>query len=475
MHQVNRSQVQEININYRDEPVAFFFVLFGISIEALVTGPSMDLPTQEPQTLEILSALKRILRPSVSGNAIFQEVVFSETIELFDRLALTEGLEVQLVIVDIARNLCLNHPSAKDENEDGEHLSDDIQQLFDLTRIIVLVLASVLPNLTEHIPSSRPQLPDEAVALIQVSLEALVDASHVFPPVIKTDLHASILHIFATILGTGACQAAVVPQALPVLRRFLQSITSLSYPSSATVTNQLLGLLHRLLLILKNSQRRETDSALPCAKNTLMACTILLTTASLIIPASTPLLINCLDDILECLSDLGLARIAANCLRSLLLISPKSPTDEVIARHLFPPLVRFSLDTAPDPENVRPLIVHSLIAFAVNISENSSSEAVSSSKSAAAFSVLIPMLLTRAAAAGHDLFPETASRLLELAAADQTTFRGAVSAMSEIQRGFMERVLREGGPRGRGEKGREEREDEGGEPAIALKLNFGGA
>ena len=98
------------DINYRDEPAAFFFVLFGIVIEALTTRPSNDAPNSEAQTLEVLSALKRILRPSVSGNAVFQEAVFAETTELFDRLALTEGLDVQMVIVDIARNLCLTHP-----------------------------------------------------------------------------------------------------------------------------------------------------------------------------------------------------------------------------------------------------------------------------------------------------------------------------------------------------------------------------
>lgn len=479
--QANGNQARETNINYRDEPVAFFFVLFGISIEALVTGPSKELSTLEPQTLEILSALKKILRPSVSGNAIFQEMIFSEAIELFDRLALTEGLDVQLVIVDIVRNLCLNHPSAKEKDEDGEHLSDEIEQLFELTRIIVLVLASVLPNLAEQTPSSRPQLPDEAVTLIQVSLEALVDASFIFPSIIKTDLHASIFHIFATILGTGVCQAVVVPQALPILRRFLQSLTSLPSPSSATIVNQLLSILYRFLSILANAQQRATDSAIPCAKNTLMACTILLTTASRLIPPQTPLLIRCLDEMLDYLNDLGLAKIAANCLRSLLLISPKSPTDEAIARHLFSPLVRFSLESTPDPENARSIVIQSLLSFTTNLAEKpsepgspSKSTATASPAVAAAFSILVPMLLTRAAAAGHVSFPESASRLLELAAADQVTFRGVVGAMSETQRAFMERVLREGGAKGRGGKGREYREEGSGEPAIALKLSFGG-
>jgi hypothetical protein len=92
--------------------VAFFFVLFGLAFEALV-GRSGDSQTSKAQILEILQALKKILRPSVSGQAIYQEVVFSETMDMLDRLVLTEALNVQAVIVEIARNLCLGHPSAR--------------------------------------------------------------------------------------------------------------------------------------------------------------------------------------------------------------------------------------------------------------------------------------------------------------------------------------------------------------------------
>ena len=44
---------------------------------------------------------------------------------------------------------------------------------------------------------ARHQMNDEAISLIRLSLDALVDAAEVFPSVIKTDLHACIFHIFA--------------------------------------------------------------------------------------------------------------------------------------------------------------------------------------------------------------------------------------------------------------------------------------
>ena len=181
--------------------------------------------------------------------------------ELFDRLALTEGLDVQLIMIDIARELCLIHPSAREDGDNEDHLSEDIEQLFELTRIIVLVLAGVLPNLAEQNPATRPQLHDEGVLVIQRSLEALVDAAGIFPSVIKNDLYATILHIIGTILGTGACQAHVVPQALPVFRRFLQKMTTSETNRSAR--DLIRSCLHRFLAILSHAQRRESESSLP--------------------------------------------------------------------------------------------------------------------------------------------------------------------------------------------------------------------
>lgn len=303
------------DINYRDEPVAFFFVLFGIAFEALATRPGQtdSLATQE-QTLEILQALKKILHPSVSGHAIYREAIFSETMDLLDRLVLTEGLDVQGVIVEIARALCVAHPSArkKEQAEEGD-LSEDIEQLFELTRIIVLVLSGLLPNLTEANQPVRHQLTEEAVLLIRTSLNAIVDAAEVFPAIIKTDLHACIIHVFATILATpGApCQDVIVPQALPMFKRFVAALPaplqkgggSSAKPPLAT-DGQVQGCLRRFLSIYVHAQKREAPSSLQCVKNCLLAITILFTAGSANrLPATDPLVSRFLDEALDCLSD----------------------------------------------------------------------------------------------------------------------------------------------------------------------------
>lgn len=295
------------DINYRDEPVAFFFVLFGIAFEALATKPgqSDSLQTQE-QTLSILQALRKILQPSVSGQAIFREAVFSETMDLLDRLVLTDGLDVQGVIVEIARSLCVAHPSARKKGEDSEEgdLTEDIEQLFELTRIIVLVLSGLLPNLSEGNQPVRHQMTEEAVLLIGTSLDALVDAAEVFPSIIKTDLHACIIHIFATILSTQtqACQELIVPQALPTLKRFVAGMGAKTSDRKRTDV-QLQGCLRRFLTVYVRAQKREEATSLACVKNCLLASTILFTAGTNGLPATDGVVARYLEEVLDCLTD----------------------------------------------------------------------------------------------------------------------------------------------------------------------------
>ncbi|KAL8797427.1 MAG: hypothetical protein Q9182_007191 [Xanthomendoza sp. 2 TL-2023] len=459
----------QTNIAYRDEPVAFFFVLFGIAIEALVTRSRQESPGD---ITKILAALKKILSPAVAGNAIFQESVFSETVEIFDRLALTEGLAVQTVLIDIAKTLCLTHPSAGDEDTSSD-LNEDIEQLFELARIMVLILTNTLPNIADPRSAARNEVSEEAVSLIRTGFGALVDASAIFPSIIRTDLYATILHVFSIIISTPVCQAAVVPQILPVFRQFVQKIvTDEPQSSSSPISPQIKSCLHRLLAILGVAQRREHESSLACAKNVLLATSVLLTTASNAIAEDEPLVFAALEATIECLQDLGLAKMAAGCLRSLLLTNPKNETDEAVAQYLFPRLITFvtSVQAAADAEKSRVLIEQALTAFVALFAEDKS-------KAAAAMSIVLSALLYKAQGEGKRVYQDTAKRFSELARGNLIpVFRGLVAGMESEMRMFLEQVIREGGGAADGRGGKEigEKGDEGGgEPSIALKFHFG--
>ncbi|KAJ5734676.1 hypothetical protein N7533_013079 [Penicillium manginii] len=437
-------------INYREEPVAFFFVLFGLAFESLV-----DQATSPSQRLGILQALKRILRPIISGNAIYQDAIFSETMDTFDRLVLTESTPIQTVIVEIAQNLSLDHPAAKSDQERSDHLSDDIEQLFELTRSIILVLAGMLPNLRESTPLARFNVTsDDSLTLIRLALKSLVDVASVFPSIIRNDLHACILHIFTTILATGICQTQVVPQALPIFRQFVHSIT---HPTDIpeemdVVAFQLRGCLTRFLTILTIAQRRESETSMPCAKNTLLAITFLLTAGG---------------------HDVGLATVAASCLRSILLKpNPRYTTDDVVSRYLFPRLIAFLVgcpdngDIPSDPENSRAVVARTLVSCVANIT-------FSPTELPTAISLIMSALLARAKREGEAVHKESAIHLLELAKADQLTFKVLVANMNAEQKALLEEVLRSAGIGAGAAKSDESAESaQQVQPSIALRMDF---
>lgn len=59
----------------------------------------------------VLDALKKFIRPSISGNAIYKGFVFAETTDLLDRLVLMESSDVQGMVIQIATNVAKYHPS----------------------------------------------------------------------------------------------------------------------------------------------------------------------------------------------------------------------------------------------------------------------------------------------------------------------------------------------------------------------------
>ncbi|KAI9890911.1 MAG: hypothetical protein M1814_003551 [Vezdaea aestivalis] len=475
------------DINYRDEPVAFFFVLYGITFEALAVRSAGDEEDGEDQTLEILQALKKILHPSVSGQAIYQEVIFSETMDLFDRLVLTEEVEVQAVVVEIARDLCLSHPSARrEQSETPDTLTEDIEQLFSLTRIINLVLTSLVPALSPTPPpfqtTKRPP-----TALIQSTLSALLTASATFPAVIRTDLHACILHIFLTLFSDPP---APLQTLLPLFKRFLTTLLPLSPRST---TPQLLSTLQTLLTTLHRSLHATSEADYPTAKTTLLATTLLLTTTSAILPASSSFPITHLSTLLASLVQPPLSAIASSCLRSILL-TPSSETPAALnawISHLLPRLIAITTATDSTTKPARGARRHAaslLAAFAAKPD-------LQSEQRQKVFEILVPALLVRASATeeeddeeeeGDDRDPdlerhmvsrETAAWLLDLARLESSAFKSVVARLAARERATLETVLARGAAGseqlGKGkEVAREDEEQDG--PKIELKFDFGG-
>ncbi|CCG82814.2 Putative uncharacterized protein [Taphrina deformans PYCC 5710] len=264
------------DIDYRGEPAAFFMVLFGICFEALAHS-SMESSGDEDQNIEVLSALQSILLPSICGNVVYTEPIFTEITDLFGRLLLTEGVATQVVIVDIVARLAKDHPLSATaveslENAESEKLQEYVDQLFDLARLTILPLTIVFSwDRTENgrevsrVHTSLPKLARSCIS-------HFVTLAERFPPVIKLDLYNSLFHVFGNVFCSATMQATVVPAILPPFKEFTSNV-SLSLKANRDDIGMVYGPARHVLHKLVTSE----STSLTHANNNILASTILVT------------------------------------------------------------------------------------------------------------------------------------------------------------------------------------------------------
>lgn len=100
----SQSQNGQTRAKPREDPTAFFYVLFGLVYEALSTSSSdsgsANLDRQTP-VVACLEALKSLVRPEYAGKAIMEPNIFDEFISLSYRMAMTESATVQVHLVEM--------------------------------------------------------------------------------------------------------------------------------------------------------------------------------------------------------------------------------------------------------------------------------------------------------------------------------------------------------------------------------------
>ncbi len=99
-----------------EHTTAFFFVIFGLVFEALVTS-TPDTGTQNVRTsIVALKALNCLVQNKYAGDAFCDLTIFEEVVNLCYRMALTEPIAVQTYLVDtlasLAHNLARNYGCA---------------------------------------------------------------------------------------------------------------------------------------------------------------------------------------------------------------------------------------------------------------------------------------------------------------------------------------------------------------------------
>ena len=87
----------------RKEPTAFFQVIFGLVYEALTTSSADATSSSNRQyaVISALQALKCLVRPEYSGNALTEPTIFDEFMSLCYRMGMTEAPAIQVHLVEM--------------------------------------------------------------------------------------------------------------------------------------------------------------------------------------------------------------------------------------------------------------------------------------------------------------------------------------------------------------------------------------
>ena len=101
--EVTEKETILISAGDRKEPTAFFYVIFGLVYEALATSSAdtSSTSTRHSGVVAALQALKCLVRPEYSGNAILEPTIFEEFISLCYRMGMTETPAIQVHVVEM--------------------------------------------------------------------------------------------------------------------------------------------------------------------------------------------------------------------------------------------------------------------------------------------------------------------------------------------------------------------------------------
>jgi HEAT repeat-containing protein 5 len=99
--EVSKQNPQLVLTTDRKEPTAFFFVIFGLVYEALATASADASSESRSGVISALTALKLLVRPEYSGQAIMEPTIFEEFISLCYRMSMTEAAGIQIHLIEM--------------------------------------------------------------------------------------------------------------------------------------------------------------------------------------------------------------------------------------------------------------------------------------------------------------------------------------------------------------------------------------
>ncbi|KAK4046606.1 hypothetical protein OIV83_005976 [Microbotryomycetes sp. JL201] len=420
----------------RQHPAEFFWILFGLSFEALCTGAS---GIQE-MALESTAGL---IGRQVSGGALLEPGLFDELCNLCFRLSITEGPSVKARVMDIVIQLATLASASDLAN--GSLSSESNVKMTQCLRVATCLLRESVPSSGSG-PRPNGNTVQGHAALIKRVFNGFADLAELQPSPMRERLFAIALQFYSQLLQDENAEADLISPTLPVLKTLLErALTPLTVAESC-LPRVINGMLSCCLQNIDNLRGRQGAGVTIKMRGNLLAAALVITN----LPSYVQIGADVIEHTCSVISEIAFTAghesspVALHCLTTLIGASSSGPPIlQYCVKQLVPVLVETVVKLGrPGESDSTGALSEAVKALVTALM------AVDDDRRTQAFSILLPVLSfmlspsTKSGTAtlsGHSI---AVSQLLQLASTYPTNFKQALLALAAEQRLSIETSIR---------------------------------
>ncbi|KAG6906802.1 hypothetical protein DXG01_012050 [Tephrocybe rancida] len=445
----------------REEPTAFFYVVFGLVYEALVTSSADSTSSSSVRRSLVksaLQALKSLVRPEYSGNAIKEPTIFDEFVSLCYRIAMTEPAGVQIHLLDMLSSFA---SSQEHKSSSGDELSLTSPKAHCLRICSYILQHSTSASRGQTIQGET----SDRIKMISSAFSAFYAVGLSIDSSQREDVRAvavllysgmsdtfpareTTLDLSPELLKDESSDIDLVGPTLPSLKMMLLDLPRSDSSDTEDLYGRLVhGLLSSSLLNIDAMSGRNGLISAKKVKNNMLASVLILTVIPPSVKVSQAVIEHCCFLISQKLLDSGeLSLTAAHCARTLVAASTAGNAMlHQCVRLLIPGLIEYIAKVAPlvhDGSITEPQVTavgEVWKAFSAFFSSTPEPHRVR------LLGVLLPtiaLLLPSSQAPMAPVVSQTVSQLLQYATSSPAAFKDAAAQFDSNTRELLEQSIR---------------------------------
>ncbi|KAF8966949.1 clathrin-coated vesicle protein [Flammula alnicola] len=343
--EVSENKNDLVSMGDRKEPTAFFYVIFGLVYEALVTSSADSSSTttaRESGVVSALQALKCLVRPEYSGSAIIEPTIFEEFISLCYRMGMTESAGIQVHLVEMLAIFAASQSSSS--------VGSDVLSLTSPPAHCLRICAHILKQSTSpsRASATQGQLSDR-IALISSCISAFASIAASIGTSQREDVRGVAILLYSDLLKDESSEIDLVSPTLPALKTLLDIPVSHRPEERERYSRLIHALLSACLLNIDSMRGRSGAISSKKIKNNMLAAVLILTVVPPWVKVGRAAVEHGCYLISQKLLDADETSLtASHCAKTLILASSSgSPILRQCARLLIPGLIEFVAKMAP--------------------------------------------------------------------------------------------------------------------------------